>query len=106
VRDYIQVTDLANAHVPALDALKRGAKSTSCNCGYGHGLSVRDVVSAVERVVGRPLPVREGPRHVGDSPILVADPGRIRRELGWAPRHDDFAEIVRSALVWERRLNR
>ncbi len=105
VRDYIHVSDLAAAHLLALEALRTGAPSTSYNCGYGRGLSVRQVVAAVEQVVGRPLPTREAPRRAGDPPTLIADPERIKRELGWTPRHDDIDEIVRSALEWERRLN-
>ncbi len=105
VRDYIHVTDLANAHLLALDALRGGAASTSYNCGYGRGLSVRQVVAAIEAVTGRRLPVREGARRPGDPPILVADPSRIKAMLGWKPQHDDIAEIVHSALEWERRFN-
>ncbi|MBS0472176.1 MAG: UDP-glucose 4-epimerase GalE [Proteobacteria bacterium] len=106
VRDYIHVADLANAHLLALDALRGGAESTSYNCGYGRGLSVREVVAAVERVIGRALPVREGPRRAGDPPTLIADPSRIKAELGWKPQHADIDAIVASALSWERRFNR
>ncbi|MEI9997282.1 MAG: UDP-glucose 4-epimerase GalE [Rhizomicrobium sp.] len=105
VRDYIHVTDLANAHLLALDALRGGSLSTSYNCGYGRGLSVRQVIAAMEGVLGRALPVREGPRRAGDPPTLIADPSRIKTTLGWTPKHDDIAEIVRSALAWERRFN-
>jgi UDP-glucose 4-epimerase len=105
VRDYIHVTDLAAAHLLALDALRDGAASTSYNCGYGRGLSVREVVAAVERVIGRPLPVREGPRRAGDPPTLIADSTRIKSALGWTPQHDGIEEIVSSALEWERRSN-
>jgi UDP-glucose 4-epimerase len=105
VRDYIHVTDLAAAHLLALDALRDGAASTSYNCGYGRGLSVREVVAAVERVIGRPLAVREGPRRAGDPPTLIADSTRIKSALGWTPKHDGIEEIVSSALEWERRSN-
>ena len=105
VRDYIHVTDLANAHLLALDALRSGSASTSYNCGYGRGLSVRQVVAAVERVTGKMLPVKEGPRRAGDPPTLIADPSRIKSGLGWSPTHDDIDDIVRSALAWERRFN-
>ncbi|HEV2652757.1 MAG TPA: UDP-glucose 4-epimerase GalE [Rhizomicrobium sp.] len=105
VRDYIHVSDLAAAHLLALDALAAGAESTSYNCGYGRGLSVREVIRAVEGVTGKTLPAVEGPRRPGDPPMLVADPARIKRELGWTPVHDDIAGIVRSALEWERRFN-
>jgi UDP-glucose 4-epimerase len=105
VRDYIHVTDLAAAHLLALDALRAGAPSTTYNCGYGRGLSVRDVVSGVERVIGRALPVLEQARRPGDPPTLISDPSRIKRELGWAPGHDDLDGIIRSAIAWERRFN-
>jgi UDP-glucose 4-epimerase len=106
VRDYIHVSDLVDAHLLALDALRGGAGSSTFNCGYGHGASVREVIGTVEQVVGRKLPVREGPRRAGDPPELIADPTRIKTTLGWQPRHDDLAGIVRSALEWERRFNR
>ncbi len=105
VRDYIHVTDLIDAHLLALDALRAGRESDVYNCGYGRGLSVREVVRAVERVSGAPLPVREGPRRPGDPAALVADPSKIKTSLGWTPRHEDLDEIVRSALAWERRFN-
>ncbi|MBL6939307.1 MAG: UDP-glucose 4-epimerase GalE [Alphaproteobacteria bacterium] len=104
VRDYIHVTDLANAHLIALDALRSGAASTSYNIGYGRGLSVRQVVAAMGQVIGRPLPVKEGPRRPGDPPTLISNPAKIRA-AGWTPHHDDIAEILRSALDWERRFN-
>ena len=105
VRDYIHVSDLAAAHLLALDALKGGAASTSYNCGYGRGFSVRQVIEAVDRVIGRTLPVREGPRRAGDPPTLISDPRRIKAELGWTPVHDDLDGIIRSAIAWERRFN-
>ncbi|MBV9693736.1 MAG: UDP-glucose 4-epimerase GalE, partial [Alphaproteobacteria bacterium] len=105
VRDYIHVSDLAEAHLLALDALRAGAGPTAYNCGYGHGASVREVIATVEQVLGRKLPVREGPRRPGDPPTLISDPTRIKTVLKWQPRHDDLTEIVRSALEWERRFN-
>ena len=105
VRDYIHVTDLAAAHLLALDALREGAASTSYNCGYGRGLSVREVIAAVERVSGKPLLFRQKARRPGDPAILVADPGRIKSILGWVPEHDSIEEIIGSALQWERRSN-
>jgi len=104
VRDYIHVEDLADAHLRALDYLRDGGASTVLNCGYGHGFSVREVLSMVERVNGGPLPIREEPRRLGDPPALVADVRRIRQVLGWQPRFDDLREIVRTALGWERKL--
>jgi len=105
VRDYVHVTDLAAAHLLALDALRDGAPSTSYNCGYGRGLSVREVVAAVEKAIGRRLPVREAPRRPGDPPTLIADSSRIKAALGWQPKHDDIDDILASALEWERRSN-
>ena len=105
VRDYIHVSDLVGAHLLALDALRAGTQSDVFNCGYGRGASVRDVVAAVERVIGRKLPVKEGPRRPGDPPALIADATRLRTRLNWTPRHDDLDGIARSALEWERRFN-
>ena len=105
VRDYIHVTDLAAAHVLALDALKAGSPAAIYNCGYGRGFSVRQVVSGMEKVSGKALPVKEGPRRPGDPGALISDPSRIKEELGWKPVHDDLEGILRSALEWERRFN-
>lgn len=104
VRDYIHVEDLADAHLKALDWLERGGVSMTLNCGYGHGYSVREVVEAVERVSGAPLPVQECPRRAGDPPSLVAAAQRVRDVLGWRPRYDDLDLIVRTTLDWERKL--
>jgi UDP-glucose 4-epimerase len=107
VRDYIHVEDLGFAHLRALDYLAAGGLSTTLNCGYGHGYSVREVLQMVERVNGgTPLPVVESPRRAGDPPSLVARAERVREVLGWAPRFDDLETIVRSQLDWERRLRR
>jgi UDP-glucose 4-epimerase len=76
------------------------------NCGYGRGLSVREVLDKVASVSGSRLQVREAGRRAGDPPKLVAAAARIRETLGWAPRHDDLGEIVATALAWERRLMR
>ena len=103
VRDYIHVSDLAAAHLLALDALRKGMSSTSYNCGYGRGLSVREVVQGVEQVTGKPLPVRVGSRRAGDPSTLIADPSRIKAALGWKPSHDGIEEIVASAIAWEKR---
>jgi UDP-glucose 4-epimerase len=106
VRDYIHVEDLATAHVNALSYLRGGGKSLVANCGYGHGYSVREVVSSVEKIAGIKLPLREEPRRAGDPPALIAKADKVRQVLGWSPRLDDLDTIVRSALEWERRLQR
>ncbi len=105
VRDYIHVSDLVRAHALALDYLRNGGDATVMNCGYGHGASVREVIASVERVTGRPLPVRESPRRPGDPPGLIADARKIKQVLDWQPRYDDLDEIVRAAYAWESRLN-
>jgi UDP-glucose 4-epimerase len=104
VRDYIHVTDLAQAHLDALAYLRQGGASTTLNCGYGHGYSVREVLDMVEKVSGTRLNITEEPRRAGDPPSLVAAAQRIRDTLGWEPRHDDLEFIVRTALDWERKL--
>jgi UDP-glucose 4-epimerase len=106
VRDYIHVEDLAMAHVDALKYLRDGGRSLVANCGYGHGYSVREVISSVEKIAGIKLAVREEPRRAGDPPSLIARAERVRQELGWSPRLDDIDTIVRSSLEWERRLQR
>jgi UDP-glucose 4-epimerase len=106
VRDYIHVEDLATAHLDALSYLRDGGKSVILNCGYGHGYSVREVIQSVERTAASRLTVKEEPRRAGDPPILVARAERVRSTLGWQPRLDDLDAIVRSALDWERKLQR
>ena len=103
IRDYIHVTDLADAHVKALADLAAGGDSMALNLGTGSGASVREVVAAVERVAGRRVPKREAARRPGDPPELVADPALARARLGWQPRHSDLDTIVGTALAWETR---
>jgi UDP-glucose 4-epimerase len=104
VRDYIHVEDLADAHLKALGYLRRGGESTTLNCGYGRGYSVRELITMVEKVAGHPIAKREAPRRAGDPPTLVARASRIRTTLGWQPRYDDLEKIVASSLAWERKL--
>jgi UDP-glucose 4-epimerase len=104
VRDYIHVEDLARAHLDALTYLRGGGGSTTLNCGYGHGFSVREVLAAVEKAHGSPLPIAEAPRRAGDPPMLIAGCDRIKDVLGWKPRYDDLDMIVTSSLNWEKRL--
>jgi UDP-glucose 4-epimerase len=105
VRDYIQVTDLIGAHLDALAYLRGGGSSLVCNCGYGHGATVREVVDVVRRVSGVDFKVVMSPRRTGDPASLVARADRAKTLLGWRPRYDNLDEIVRQALDWERRLH-
>ena len=104
IRDYIHVTDLARAHLAALDHLRRGGENLTLNCGYGRGYSVKEVVDVVKRVSGVDFPVTYAGRRPGDPAALVAKADRIRAELGWAPEHDDLQQIVAHALAWEDKL--
>ncbi len=104
VRDYIHVEDLARAHLSALDYLRAGGDSTTLNCGYGHGYSVRELLAAVERANEAPLSIREEPRRAGDPPSLIAKADRVREVLGWQPEFDDLDAIVTSSLNWERKI--
>jgi UDP-glucose 4-epimerase len=106
VRDYIHVSDLARAHLDALDYLAGGGDSQVLNAGYGHGYSVREVFASVQRAAGRPLVLREEPRRAGDPPSVVAANERLREVLGWRPRFDDLDTMVRTALAWEQALLR
>jgi len=105
LRDYIQVTDLARAHVDALNYLRAGGGNLTCNVGYARGYSVLDVIDVVKKVSGVDFPVRRSGRRPGDPAAIVAANDRIRAELGWTPQHDNLSEIVRQALDWERRLH-
>jgi UDP-glucose 4-epimerase len=104
LRDYIHVEDLATAHIDALAYLRRGGKPATLNCGYGHGYSVREVLSAVEKANEKRLTVTEEPRRAGDPPELIAVADDIRRVLGWKPKFDDLDTIVRTSLAWERKI--
>ena len=106
VRDYIHVTDLAEAHVLALEALvAEPNRSLTMNCGYGHGFSVLEVLDAVDRVTNRAIDRRIEPRRVGDPDTLISDNARIKATLPWQPRYDDLDTIVAHALAWERKLS-
>ncbi len=103
IRDYIHVSDLAEAHVHALAHLRAGKGSRVFNCGYGRGHSVQEVVEAFNRALPRPLPVVVGVRRPGDLPHVVADNQAILRETAWRPRHDSLDEMVLTSLGWARR---
>jgi UDP-glucose-4-epimerase GalE len=102
IRDYIHVTDLAEAHVKALEHLQAGKESFAANLGTGRGHSVREVITTVEEVTGHPVPVRLGPRRPGDPPALVADPSRAENLLHWKARRS-LRESVSTAWTWMQR---
>jgi UDP-glucose 4-epimerase len=105
VRDYIHVSDLADAHVLALARLiERSGENLVLNCGYGKGLSVLEVLDAVDQNLGRRIPREVKPRRAGDPPVLVASNRRLVETLGWTPRFADIDVIVTHALEWERKL--
>ena len=98
IRDYIHVTDLADAHLRALEVLDQ--RSVTYNLGNGAGYSVREVIATAEKVLGRKVPHSIGPRRAGDPATLVAASGRIRKETGWTPRYAALADIIRTAADW------
>jgi UDP-arabinose 4-epimerase len=100
IRDYIHVTDLADAHVRALGYLDQGGASAAINLGTGSGTSVLELIGSIERVSGRKVPRNLAPRRAGDPPALVADPSLAARLLGWRAPHSDIDTIVRTALAW------
>ena len=103
IRDYVHVEDLADAHVRALDYLRGGGKSDAFNLGSGTGSSVREVLAAVASAAGRPVPSADAPRRAGDPPILVADPAKAARILGWRTVRSDLDTVVSSAFAWHTR---
>ncbi|THD42609.1 MAG: UDP-glucose 4-epimerase GalE [Bradyrhizobium sp.] len=105
LRDYIQITDLIDAHLAALAYLRAGRESVTCNCGYGHGATVNEVIDVVKRVSGVDFKVNHAPRRPGDPAAIIAKAEKVRETLGWRPKRDDLDEIVRQALDWERRLH-
>jgi UDP-glucose-4-epimerase GalE len=101
VRDYIHVNDLAEAHAAALKRISDGSESMALNLGTGEGVSVKQILATVERVTGRAVPHRMGPRRAGDPPALVADPSQAQAVLGWKATRG-LEEIVRTAWKWEQ----
>ena len=104
IRDYVHVSDLAQAHLAALGKLRDGEPSRVLNCGYGRGYSVYEVVEAFSRVTGGQLPHEVATRRAGDTPQLIADNAAIRTLLDWRPKFEDIDFIVRTAIDWERAL--
>lgn len=103
IRDYIHVSDLADAHITALNHLRAANTSGVFNCGYGRGYSVKEVIKAVEAEWGAELPMTIAERRLGDPAAIVADSSKLRNELRWTPKYDDLAVIVRTAMAWEKR---
>jgi UDP-glucose 4-epimerase len=106
IRDFIHVSDLAQAHRAALSYLRTGGASMTLNCGYGRGYSVLETIEAVRKVSGRNFAVQYGPRRPGDIMTMIADTGLIRSTLDWTPQYDDLETIARHALAWEEKLSR
>jgi UDP-glucose 4-epimerase len=104
VRDFIHVSDLAQAHRAALSYLRNGGASTTLNCGYGRGYSVLETIEAVRRVSGRNFAVQTAPRRPGDIMTMIADTSRIGTTLDWTPRYADLETIAAHALAWEEKL--
>ena len=105
VRDYIQITDLIDAHLAALANLRKGGEAMVCNCGYSHGATVKEVIDVVKRVSGVDFKVNVVGRRPGDPAAIVARADRVKSVLGWSPKRDNLEEIVQQALDWERRLH-
>lgn len=101
IRDYIHVIDLANAHIAAIERLKRGGDSQAYNLGTGEGVTVLEVIRTAEKVLGMPVPHSLGPRRDGDPLALVADVTRALGELDWTPRHSDLETLISSAARWQ-----
>ena len=104
VRDYIHVDDLAQAHADALKYLEINTKSQVLNCGYGHGFSVKEVLSTVESVTGKKINTEISPRRDGDPDKIISKALKIKKVLGWTPKYDNISYIVKSAIDWERKL--
>ena len=97
------VTDLADAHVKALEYLDKGGKSQVLNCGYGKGFSVKEVINQVKKVTGVDFKVIESPRRAGDPASLTSQANRIKEVIGWVPKYNDLDVIIKSAYEWEKK---
>ena len=103
IRDYVHVADLADAHIRALEHLRKGGNSDFVNLGTGDGYSVLEVIDTARRVTGRDIRIRKEPRRAGDPARLVADASKARRVLGWTPQMSDLSSIIGSAWEWKQR---
>ncbi len=104
IRDYIHVTDLADAHLKALDYLCSQGSSLALNLGNGHGFSVKQVVETVEQITGKKVPVKLAGRRAGDPPILIGSAEKAKSVLGWLPQHSGLNEIITTAWKWQQKL--
>jgi UDP-glucose-4-epimerase GalE len=105
LRDYIHVTDLARAHLLALQRIDEGSGARAYNLGNGRAYSVLEVIDMVRRITGKEIPMAVGPRREGDPPVLVADSSRIKEDLGWKPEFEDLGVIVETAWEWNQRVS-
>jgi UDP-glucose 4-epimerase len=103
IRDYIHISDLAEAHLLSVEHLLKGGASNTFNVGTGEGCSVREVIQAVEEVTGRKVPCKLGPRRDGDAPSLVANSDKLKTTLQWRPRYTGIREIVETAWAFSNR---
>jgi UDP-glucose 4-epimerase len=103
IRDYVHVCDLTQAHLLALENLLKGGSSAVYNLGNNKGYSVREVIEAARRITRHSIPAVEAERRAGDPAFLVADSGKIRRELGWKPRHEKLEAIIETAWAWHQK---
>jgi len=104
IRDYIHISDLAEAHVNLVEYMEKTNKSNLFNCGYGDGFSVKQVISELENIIGESLNAKESTRRPGDPVSIVANNTKIKSELNWQPQHNNLTEIITSALQWEKTL--
>ena len=105
IRDYIHVTDLADAHILALNYLRQGAQSDSFNLGIGNGFSVREVIRTAEKITGCPITCVETDRRTGDPPVLIGSARKARERLNWYPKFDDLETIIKTAWRWHQKIS-